>query len=596
MAVEVIGNVQEVFDYALNKSSVSVDVLVITKKEFIEKLSNPDTIKPLFVGLSQLTSVEQFKKLLQNEEIKDALKEPINPKLLKEATQSIQEFFSSFSQVELKNYSFVNSMNSDSYTISVRTKNGIVFSVEYVEKHQIQQALEEVFFQYIYSISSYLNIDELEFQIEIKCFSEIKKYFALHKQGQKLLLFSQYAHPQLVNGCIYHIKGEQYSSYENMLFFNKATQDMKFYKEGSKMTFAPISVDDRVLLEQELIAIHEATSSLNDVSVEGFINSKGKIELTYVSVLNYTIEHTYENNLLLHKSSKKYNEVSLLPVHEISTQTPNPKYILIRNLAEYTTCIELLRNETIKDEIDGIILSFALYSKQLLYICNVLDIDCIISKNMYDKMLQTTINWEDLEIEGMIETEKNNPFSSLLPQKSQEEVMQTQRLKDVQEELNSQISSREQDIQHSSNGFENFSTNRPITTSSHYSQESSNNSQDVYSHSNTHANGQKKSALAMLADDVLVQTSKPIPQEEVQKEEKQYSNTNEHMSILENPSTQESKNSSFDLFSLNPLENQEMNATSHSAEYKEVLKEYLAFKQQNQENEKLFLEKLMKLL
>lgn len=540
MAIEVIGNVQEVFNYALNQNGVSVDKIIITKNEFRENLSNPETIQALLTGLEQLTTVEQFNKLLENPEIKNALQSPINPSILKNITQKVQEQFSSFDQVQLKNYSFMNSMNSDTYSILIRTQSGTTFSVENVDKHQIQQGLSEAFMSYIYSISSKYSLDELNFQIEITRFEEMKKHFYLHKEGQKLLLFSTLSHPQLINGCQYHINGEQYSSYGDKLFYNESNQDMKYERVGVKMGFTQIQHSGKLLEEQELVAIHQATSNLNDVCVEGYITQKGKVELSSIALNQTPIQDTCENNLLLHKSTKKYEDISILPIHEIETQTPNPKYVLIRNIGEYKTLIE----HSNLQEVDGLIISFSLYSQQLLMLCRQLDIDCIITKNQYDKVLQTKINWETLEIEAKQQS-SHNPFSSLLPQKSQEQIQSTQKMKDLQDELNASIQKRDQTQQSS------HSTQRPMTTS-----------QKAQSTMQTHSaysgqSSERKGALAMLADSVLNQA------QEQQKEEVQevieepaaqttileQSVSQEYVEVSEQSQVIEPTQPSFDMFS-----------------------------------------------
>ena len=530
MTLETYGNSKDCIDFALNQNGITIDKIIITRDEFIKKLANPHTIQALLNGCSQLTTIEQFKKLLDNPEVSEALKAPINPEYLRNLSQKFQEFFSSFDQVELKNYSFMNSMNSDTFNISIRTSQNCNFSVLNVDKNALQSAFEEVFNKYFYAQSTKLNIKELEFQIEITKFEDVKKIFSLYKQGSKLLLFSQLGLPVEVEGSLYQVYGEQYSSYKNVLFYNSAKQEVIYCKQGSKLGYEQVNIKGKILEEQELISIHQITNSLNDVIVEGFINTKGKVQLTHIQVFTIPIEESFEDKLLLYKSlnnsssTQETEQISLVPFHEVDLSTPHNKYIILRNSAEFKSAL----TSKVFEKVSGVIFTFSIFSHQLFSICSSLGITCIISKQELSKSQEAQINWLTLEIISQLnlgdeETQQNiNPFSSILPQKTQETIDKANELNSIQDQLNIQAQKRSEEIQAQRDHLKqeqhnNFSHNYTTSTSANIGQNSSNDSSSsLYGSMNS---GSKKSALAMLADSVLntptkreVQSSTSLPQ------------------------------------------------------------------------------------
>lgn len=520
MAIEIFGNSKDCIDYALNQNGLTIDKLIITRDEFISRLSNPHTIQALLEGCKQLTTVEQFKALLTKSEVQEALKTPIHPDYIRTLMQKFQEYFSSFDQVELKNYSFMSSMNTDTYTITIRTVSNVTFSVQNIDKHALQSAFEEVFSKYFFASSTQLHLKELEFQIEITRFEDMKKHFYLYKQGSKLLLFSQLGLPQEINGSQYHVLGEQYSSYQNQLFYNKAAQEVIYSRQGSKLGYEQVQVKGKILEEQELIAIHQATNSLNDVCIEGFIGAKGKVQLTHIQIFNSTIENTFEDYLFLHSSyetsSQTQSDISIVPFHEIDVTTPHDKFVVLRNNAEFKTAL----NSNALSQVKGVIFTFSIFSPQLLSICKYSDINCIISKHAISKAMHATLNYETMEIsiqgEKVGQVEELNPFSSILPQKSQEEIQKASELHTIQDELNMQATRRSQELQEqrsqaqfSSNQSPSYASTRPIEMNS---SPSSSSSSSLYSNAPSRSSGEKKSALAMLADQVVNSTQAKAPQ------------------------------------------------------------------------------------
>lgn len=508
MTLEIYGNTKDCIDYALNQNGITIDKLIITRDEFGDKLANEQTIQALLKGFRELQNKEQYEQLLENKEVVEALKTPIHPEYLRNLSQKIQEFFSSFDQVELKNYSFMNSMNADTYNITIRTMSNCQFSVFNIDKNALQVAFEEVFTKYLFAPSTSLSINELQFQIEITKFEEIKKHFYLYKQGLKLLLFSQLGLPLEIQGNQYHVYGEQYSSYQNMLFYNKGKQEVIYTKQGSKLGYEQVQVKGKILEEQELISIHQKTNSLNDVCIEGFINQKGKVQLSHIQVFNIPIEKTQENSLLLYKSLKNnengVEDISLFPFHEVESSTQYFKYVILRNNAEFKTA---LSSKTLQ-QIDGIFFTFPIFSPQLLAISSYLDVNCIITKEQLSKSMHSTINWENLNITSQSmqsyhsNEESINPFSSLLPQRSQEDIEETNELSSIEEQLNLQAQERSNELRAQrqvQSSQEQEKMNNNTYSQNNFSQSSSNS---LYSTQPSSGNS-KKSALAMLADDVL---------------------------------------------------------------------------------------------
>ncbi|MCH8519166.1 MAG: hypothetical protein LAT82_00230 [Nanoarchaeota archaeon] len=532
MTVEIYGNSKDCIDFALNQNGITIDKIIITRDEFVEKLANPQTIQALLRGCSQLTTEEQFKKLLNNEEVQEALKTPINPDYVRNLSQKFQEFFSSFDQVELKNYSFMNSMNSDTFNITLRTQSNCQFSIYNIDKNALQSSFEEVFSKYFNSLSTLLSVNELQFQIEITKFDDYKKVFNLYKQGSKLLLFSQLGLPVEVQGSLYQVYGEQYSSYKNVLFYNEAKQEVMYCKQGSKLGYEQVHIKGKILEEQELISIHQTTSSLNDVIVEGYINHKGKVQLTHIQVFTLPIEESFEDKLLLYKSTKisenthqlvdaeNTQNISLIPFHEVDLSTPHPKFVILRNSAEFKSAL----SSRVFEKVDGVLFTFSIFSHQLLTICSNLNITYIISKKEFSKSQDSQINWSTLEITNLnqnssdaLQDSQINPFSSILPQKTQETIDRANELNSIQEELNSQAQIRSQEL-HSQRHQQQEYSRQPQEQQSTYSNtnphsQPSSNSSSLYGSLGGSGGGSKKSALAMLADSVLNAPQRPTPQQ-----------------------------------------------------------------------------------
>lgn len=588
MTVEIYGNSKDCIDFALNQNGITIDKIIITRDEFIEKLANPQTIQALLRGCSELSATEQFKKLIENKEVQDALKNPINPDYVRNLSQKFQEFFSSFDQVELKNYSFMNSMNSDTFNITLRTQGNCQFAVYNIDKNTLQSSFEEVFSKYFNSLSTLLNISELHFQIEITKFEDYKKVFNLYKQGSKLLLFSQLGLPVEVQGSLYQVYAEQYSSYQNILFYNEAKQEVIYCKQGSKLGYEQVQIKGKILEEQELISIHQTTSSLNDVIIEGYINHKGKVQITHIQVFMLPIENSFEDKLLLYKSinasktqydnssqNTQIQNISLVPFHEVDLSTPYSKFVILRNSAEFKSAL----SSGVFQKVDGILFTFSIFSHQLLNICSSLDISCIISKKEFSKSLESQINWETMEIthsnsnsQEIQEDSQINPFSTILPQKSQETIEKANELNSIQEELNSQAQIRSQEL--NSQREQLRQSENQSYSSNNLNSQSSSNSSSLYGSLNsaTSSANSKKSALAMLADSVL-NASSQNQNSHVNSTSSSYSNTpsfnsnkegenyDSHQQSIHNQS--ESMNSSYQNHNIYKDESSNLTNSSH---------------------------------
>ncbi|MFP4402489.1 MAG: hypothetical protein ACLFPL_04630 [Candidatus Nanoarchaeia archaeon] len=511
MTLEVYGNTQECSDFALNQNGLTVDKIIITKDEFMKKLANPQTIEQLLQYINGCESIEEVNTFFQSHEYGEFLKTPLNGDHVRSIAQKIQEFFSSFDSIELKNYSFMSTMNTETYNIAIRTATNCVYSLYNVDKNALQSAFEEVFTKYFNSSVTRLSMKELQFQIEITRFEDVKKHFYLYKQGSKLLLFSQVGFPQEIDGCAYHVYGEQYSSYQTTLFYNKAQQEVAYTKQGSKLGYEQISLKGKVLDEQELTAIHQITNSLNDVSVEGYINSKGKVQLTHIQIFNLPIEPNQEHSFQLYTSSQTRSNISLYPFHEVQSSTQHSKFMLLRNNAEFKSA---LSSQTFRN-VQGVVFTFSLFSPHLLSLCWHLDIDCIITKHQYSKMDVAEFNPETLEIishaQEQEETQTSNPFSKILPQKSQEDIDTSNNLRAAQEELNQKA--RQQSDQLREERRAQQQSNYHSTVPSQSNQYTTSSSQF------THSGREKKTALQMMADEVLKaqeQQSQSLPQSQQQ--------------------------------------------------------------------------------
>lgn len=527
MTVEVYGNTQECIDFALNQNGLTIDKIIITKDEFVKKLANPQTSRQLLQHINGCENIDEINAFLNSNEFISYLKTPLNTEYVRSLTQKIQEFFSSFDSIELKNYSFMSSMNTETYNIAIRSATNCHYSAYNVDKNGLQSAFEEVFTKYFNSTTTRLSTKESQFQIEITRFEDIKKHFYLYKQGSKLLLFSQVGLPQDIDGCEYHVYSEQYSSYQNILFYNKAQQEVALTKQGSKLGYEQISIKGKILDEQELTAIHQITNTLNDVVVEGYINPKGKVQLTHIQIFDLPIEPNQEHSFQLYASSQTHTNISLYPFHEVQSSTQRSKFMLLRNNAEFKSA---LSSQTFEN-IEGVIFTFSIFSPHLFTLCWYLDIDCIITKNQYSKMDAAEFNSQTLEIvshtQEQEEIQTHNPFSTILPQNSQEEADSSNPLHAAQDQLNEQARAQsnqlreERKIQH-----QELQQQRQTSTSSSSSQSSS--------------SGSKKSALAMMADEVLkVQEQKPqsVSEQESNDSYSQYQQDNSKEIATSDPDT-----------------------------------------------------------
>lgn len=523
--IEVIGNTSDVLCYNLNKQFCSIKKLIITSEVFLKSFESKEILETI-LDLSQ-ANYTNYSEILKTAIQNGVFTKKISSDANKVLTEKIQEFFNEMN-VELQNYNFMSSINNTRFNITLRCDN---FSITkyYQEKNTISSLFTQLLIDYLtFEVNEIRNNKLNKFQIEITISEDVFKHVYLKKEGDKLFLVSAFGfkkgliHDYGIGSEFYISKGEEFHFYQN-------SQNYAVLRDQTKLKEQEIHEHEKILSNDELVLLNKNTKNIDDVLIEMYISPKGTLRITNVSILENPIDIYSKDGFAIFKSTNNYNKISLLNLRdEINEETPNPKYLLIRNHGEVQ---ELFEDLTILRKIDGLIFTINFYTPLLELIGEKLNIDILFFKQQLQRSLETTINWTEFSIDGnKKENKEANPFNSIMREKNQQKDQMLERLKNVD------LSTPEEYQKQRAEEVNSISNTTQKIISSPQSQQTNNghNRQMMNNTDNT-----KKSALAFLADSVL---NGPKPENKTNNfENKQTQNLNSSSS---NPSNFINSNSS----------------------------------------------------
>ena len=298
---------------------------------------------------------------------------------------------------------------------------------------------------------------------------------------------------------IYYSKGEEFKFFEN-------TQTHAIFRDHARLNESEIHKQKKILSDGDLVSINKATKDINDAIIELYINKKGNLRILNISLVDNKLEKGSVNGIILNKSSKSYNRISLVGLRDnLDEILPNPKYLLIRNPSEVE---EILSNFKKLNKIDGIVFIENFYSPVLDYIGEKFDLDIIYYKYHLDKTFEIKLDLENIEIGNKQEEApfENNPFSNIISEPKEEKDEFLDRLKNI--DLSTPKTQEKQE-------YDNFSQVSNIAEKIISSPNSKINSENTSNLSSFGGSSDEKlSAIGMLANSVLNKDSNNPSQQE----------------------------------------------------------------------------------
>lgn len=507
--LEIIGAESNVIYYNLNKQFCNINKIVITSDIILNSFEN-DLIVELISQLSK-SSFQDYSSIV-SEKLSDTI---MNSSFNSDFYKLIQDRLGSISQnamdINLQGYNFMNSMSNSKFNIVLRCEN---FSVSkyYVEKGEILSNIKQLIRDYLKSNNNTFRLSRLtNFQVEIFESEDIYKSIILKKDGQKLVLCSNFGFnlnspfDYSTGSELYYSKGDDFKFFEN-------TQNNAIFRDHAKLEETEIHKQEKILSDEDLVLINKNTKNINDAIVELYINKKGALKIINLSLLENSLGIGTKDGILLNKSSKSYNKISILGLRDdLSDDLPNPKYLLIRNSNELK---ELLLDLSIIRKIDGLIFSENFYSPLFDKLGESLDIDIIYYEHYLQKTLEIELDLENLKIGSQEDISRpiNNPFSNILTESNKIKDENLERLKNIDLSTPDQYRVERGSVNGGDVGIHAekiiSSPNSTINTTNTSSSSSSNS---------------RKGALGMLVDSVLSNDSKPVVEEKISsKEENQF--------------------------------------------------------------------------
>ena len=282
---------------------------------------------------------------------------------------SVQEKLNLISEnmidIKLKGCSFINSVSNSKFNVVLRTEN---FSNTryFEEKGAILSSIKQLLKKYLeFEGNSQRLLKIKNFQFEIYEAEDVYKHIYIKKEDISLILASSFGFANdtpvdyYTGSEIYYLKGEDFKFFES-------TQTHAIFRDHAKLNESEIHKQKKILSDGDLVSINKATKDINDAIIELYINKKGNLRILNISLVDNKLERGSVNGIILNKSSKSYNRISLVGLRDnLDEELPNPKYLLIRNPSEVE---EILSNFKILNKIDGIIFIDNFYSPVLDYI------------------------------------------------------------------------------------------------------------------------------------------------------------------------------------------------------------------------------------
>jgi hypothetical protein len=258
-SIIVLGEKDDILYYNLNQQYSNVKRIIISSEYLFASLEDP-SIKVYmeeFAG-SDKEDLETNYDNLTDESRKDV---DFTNDFYKELVKNLSQISQNLVDFQLKDYNFMNSINNAKFDIILRTECFTIHS-HFHEKSTILNAIKNLLKKYIkcdinrYRLSRFTN-----FQIEILESEDVYKKVYIKKESDNLLVYSTFGFPK--TGCIsYEVGGEFYTSYGENFNFYKNTQEKLFIREANKLSEKDLKEFEKVLSNEELIAINDKTKNI----------------------------------------------------------------------------------------------------------------------------------------------------------------------------------------------------------------------------------------------------------------------------------------------------------------------------------------------
>jgi hypothetical protein len=496
--IEVIGNISSVIDYNLNEQYSNVKKIFLTGDEIISSFEDVGAIE-VFDKLSNST-VESYFSNLRSAIDSGILDSTISAYLYKQITEKLSTISDTIMDIQLQGYNFMNTVSNTKFSLTLRCETFSI-SRHYEERGSFLSVIRSLILDYLEFSGNTQRLKRLKnFQIEIYESEDIHKHVFLKKDGSRLILASNFGYSK--SSPIDFITGSEFyfSTGEGFNFFRNS-QTTAILREHTKLIESPIQTRDKILSDEELININNATKHISDAVIELQLTKKGKLRIFNLSVLENNVTLGSDNGFYINKSSKNYNRISLVTQRDdLTEEMPNPKYMLLRNLNE----IQNFLNDTrCLNYIDGIVLTENFYFPLLDSFGDLNDIDIIYHKNELNKSLDIELNYREVLIGNSTLNAQTNPFNKILDTKNKEKDEQLEKLRGADLSKPQQVQQNSQTEQRTVNN---------VTSEIIASPSSSSNSINYAPPTPQSAPGKKLSAIDMLMHAAENRPSAPTEQ------------------------------------------------------------------------------------
>jgi hypothetical protein len=519
--IKIIGEEEDLIYYSLNKQIVNIPKILISKNIIVNNFESKETYD-LFIEYLTNPNDKKLTEKLKNLNLEDLSFKEDFYKLITEFVENLNGEISNF---ELKNYNFMNFTSNLKFNIVIRNQH---FSLTkcFIEKSAITNVIKKLLLKYFKTIENFENIDNLScFQIEIFESFDLYKTVFLKKENNNLILSSVFGYYNQSPVDLTFGNELYFSVNEKFNFFENKQNSMVMYEQNNLKT-VEINKQSKILKNEELMKLNEKTREINDLILEIAITKKEEIKIISASFIDTFPKIGSDEGFFIHKSQNNYNKISIISLRDdLSQDTINPKYLILRNSSEIS---EMFENLKLLRNIDGIIFVMNFYLPILEIIGKCLNIDIIYSNKKLPKCLEAEIDLDNFSIKTNGST--NNPFENIIPKKEENDFL---------ENLNLDLNPQEYEKKENNNQVEN-----------------------IIPYNNF---GKKKSAISILADEVLNKES----QEEIKKEEEVVG-----FDLFEVPKEKKEKESSGlidNLFTDEKKENIDININVDINKYLEIL-------------------------
>lgn len=500
---EVLGPESSVIYYNLNKQFSTVKKLVITKEIILDSFETSQ-VKSFFEDLSQ-TSFDSYTQELRDREVDLMFEEDFHSEFHRIIQDSLTKLYDNMSEIKLKDYNFMSAVSNVQFTITLRTSS-TCFHRYYVEKGAILSNIKHLLKEYVTFEGTSFNPSRVRnFQIEIYETIEPFKQVYLKKDADGLVLSSSFGFSR-ISPVSYQIGPELYFSRGEAFTFYKNAQHSALLREHTKINEVDITQQEKVLSNEDLVAVNNITKNINDALIEIIITKKNEVKIVNVSLLDNSLTTASDKGIVLNKSSSSPEKISILTLRDHHMEeTPNTKYLLIRNQEEVRELMSQLRVLTY---FKGIIFNTNFYHPIFDTLGTQFDLDVIFYTPKLSKNFSSSINFTDLFIEDSAESTTSNPFSSILDEQQKKERSFVDTFQDLdlntpekrpeQSQTNNQIGQLAQGIISSPNASTSRQAEAPSSPTNWGSS----------------ATGEKQSAIGMLAQAVVSNNNQPVKEPE----------------------------------------------------------------------------------